>query len=114
MTAGAVVFDGSTVVEVEFFCYSADVWTTASSFLAFVLYDGASSIGLFAFLRGPAGTGEGYVRAPINVRRRLTPSSASHTYSVRAYVSGGTGNAYAGAGGSGNAIPGFIRIVPIS
>lgn len=99
VTANAVTYDGSTVIYVEFYTYALDQGTT---FIALVLYDGSSSIGRI-------GLGLGATRVPALVKRRLTPSAAAHTYSIRAYVDAGTGTAEAGAGGNGNKMPLYIR-----
>jgi hypothetical protein len=86
------------VAIIEFFAQRVQKGTNAT---VFVLYDGASSIGLFGLQGGDS---------PVVLRRRLTPSAAAHTYSVRAYVDAGTGTVVAGAGGIGVNVPGFIRI----
>ncbi len=44
------------------------------------------------------------------VARHFTPTAGSHTYSIRAAVSNGTGTVDANVGGSGSQMPGFIRI----
>ena len=67
----------------------------------------SSAIGTFGIVNSPASNSN---NQPQNLRRRLTPSNASHTYSVRAFVSSGTGLIGAGAGGSGTAFPAFIRV----
>lgn len=111
VTAGAETLDGSTKILIEFFCPNAraDVGAAGRD-MKFWLYDGASSIGQIALVSSASTTGN---RAPIRVARRLTPSAASHTYSIRASVSAGTGQVNAGAGGAGNEVPGFIRITTI-
>lgn len=107
VTATGVVFDGSTAVMVEFFASLARPPTTAGALLQFALYDGASSIGVF----GVTATGTTQAEyQTVLLRRRLTPTAATHTYSVRGFVSTGTGVVGAGAGGSGTNIPGYIRI----
>lgn len=109
VTAGAITFDGSTVVMIESFLPSANRGTT---YIKLCLYDGSSSIGLFVDTVSSASG-----NAPsetINLRRRLTPSNAAHTYSIRAFVDAGTGSIQAGAGGVGNEMPGWIRIVKVA
>lgn len=97
VTAGAVSVDGSTPIIIEFYSPGCD------ANIAIVIYDGSSTIGgVCAFTQTAA--------AFMNVRKRITPSNGSHTYSVRAYKSSGTPSVTAGAGGSGNNMPGFIRI----
>jgi hypothetical protein len=75
------------------------------------LYDG-TSIGKIGLVAQPTyspssavGVGTG-----VTLQRRLTPTAAAHTYSVRGTVASGTGIAVGGAGGAGNYAPGFIRI----
>jgi hypothetical protein len=103
VSAGAVSFDGSTRVCIEFFAPYLLAPSGVSAFL--VLYDGSSSIGQMVQL------GNGVLVVSPHAQRYLTPSNALHTYSVRGYDSSGTGSVGAGAGGSGNLMPGFIRIV---
>lgn len=113
VTANAKAFDGSTVVVVEFFAPSAraDAGAAGRS-MTFVLYDdtggGAASIGMIGFTRTPAASTANH---PVLLRRRLTPSNATHTFSIRAHVSAGTGDITSGTGGSGAFMPGYIRIV---
>lgn len=106
VSAGAVSFDGSTRVCIEAFVPYIDPQNTANATTTAYLYDG-SSIGLWAQIRQPT-TAELYVS--LYVRQFLTPSNASHTYSLRATTSSGSAAWNAGAGGSGNIIPGYIRI----
>lgn len=108
VTAGAISFDGSTVVDIEFFCPGASVQATAAASAIFWLYDGSSSIGKIAQVRNVAASS---IIVPVLAVRRLTPSNASHTYSIRGTTSSGTSIANAGAGGAGNFTPGHIRIM---
>jgi len=108
VTATEVTFDGSTPVLIEFFAPQARPDAAVNRQLNVWLYDGSSSIGRMGIMTYPGGTGHVYV--PLHLVRRLTPSAAAHTYSVRATVSGGTGQITAGAGGSGNAMPIYIRV----
>ena len=55
----------------------------------------------------------GNLRIAVHAFRRLTPSNASHTYSIRGFVTSGTGVAAAGAGGSTALMPAFIRITKV-
>src|SRR5439155_1067359 len=85
---------------------------TAGRKTRFVLYDGAGSIGWLTNMDlGDIATGQNSV--PALLVRRLTPSAAAHTYSLRAFNSaaGATALAGGGAGGSGNVMPGFIAVV---
>lgn len=103
VTANAVAFDGSTRVKIEY--WIEQVVTVSGANLQLWLYDGSSSIGRIGrFLDDSAS------RMTANGIRFLTPSNASHTYSIRGSTGSGTATAGAGAGGTGNAVPGFIRI----
>jgi hypothetical protein len=107
VTAGAVTFDGSTIVMVQFYCMAAP-GATATSSIQFWLYDGGSSIGLIGYFQAATGQ-ESSVKAEI----RLTPSSASHTYSIRASRGVSNGLIDAGTGGAGQSPPTFIRITKV-
>jgi hypothetical protein len=106
VTGSAVAYDGSTAVIIEFFCQ--DIFNnTATEIDLIYLYDGASSIGRMGDFRAALGSTDR--RIPCFLTRRLTPSNATHTYSIRG-ASGGHASASAGAGGNGNIMPGYIRI----
>lgn len=107
VTAPAITFDGSTIVLIDF--YAPFAGNGASGQLNVCLFDGSSSIGFLGELGGAAN-----LMVPIRLARRLTPAAATKTYSVRAFVSSGTGNVTAGAGGAGNATPGFVRITKVA
>lgn len=103
VTSAAVSYSGSQRIKVEFYAPYLLASSGASCFL--VLYDGAGSIGKI----GQVGNGVLVIGSNTG-SRFLTPSNASHTYSIRAYDGNGTGSVGAGAGGSGNLMPGYIRI----
>jgi len=96
VTASAITADGSTPIVIEFYAPSVD------ANVAIVLYDGSSTVGGVLAFNG--------AQVPIYVPKRLTPASGSHTYSIRAYKPSGSPSVQAGTGGSGNNMPGFIRI----
>lgn len=109
VSAGAVTFDGTTPVIIEYFTPKLEVGNATSLFTKIVLYDGSSAVGSFdhAML---GNTGTGIVRSAIRAVARITPSAGSHTYSFRAYVdaySSGTANVAASNSTFG---PAFIRI----
>lgn len=108
VTGSSVAYDGSTVVLIEFFAHNARADTGAAGrTMTFWLYQDGSSIGSIGLVSTPAASASNSI---VHAVRRLTPSNASHTYSIRASVSAGTGLVAAGVGGSGAATPGFIRI----
>jgi hypothetical protein len=104
VTAAAITFDGSTVCLVEFFAPYA---TAGSAYLIYCLYDGATNLGRIAFVK------TANLWHPIYAAHRVTPSNASHTFSVRAFVDGGTGGSNGGGGGAGNSLPSFIRVTKV-
>ena len=103
VTASAVTFDGSTAVVIEYF---AEFQTGSGGNLYAVLYDGSTELGWMGVVTSPSGV----VRVPVSAPRRLTPSAASHTYSVRGFRDTADGTMKAGSGASGTYPPGFIRI----
>lgn len=105
VAASAVAFDGATRVRVEF--YAVLLHPPVGQSIVIVLYDGSSSIGVLGQASNATAVAvdQGAMEA-----RFLTPSNASHTYSVRAYVTSGTGTVYSGAAGAGVYVPGYIRI----
>ena len=102
VTAAAVTFDGSTAVMVEFWAVACKIGTSE---IKIELFDGSTSLGLL--VNNSTGGTSG---VPTVGHRRLTPTAGTHTYSIRAYVDGGTGTVYAGAGGATTNLPAFIRI----
>lgn len=102
-TGNSVAYDGSTAVLIE--CYVP--FASATVAIVFNLYDGSTDLGRLGQLNSPTTAG---TNLPMLLARRLTPSNASHTYSVRAWKTSGTASANCGAGGTATTLPGFIRI----
>jgi hypothetical protein len=114
VSAGAVTFDGSTVALIQFFAPAATVDTTAAIMVG-NLYDGSTDLGRLWLANYVSAGGESV--QPVSVFRRLTPSAAAHTYSVRCWctsVASGSSDVQAGAGGTATLLPGFIRITQAS
>lgn len=110
ITGSSVAYDGSTVVYVEFYAPFINPDSGAQDrAIIIVLYDGASSIGKLTVTQIVTASHQSYIGGILGARR-LTPSNASHTYSIRAFVTAGTGIVNVGAGGNGNYMPGFIRV----
>lgn len=112
VTGGTVTYDGATTVIVDFYSYGARPATDlADRNLQFYLFDGTpsgtASIGRIGTINSPTAAS---VLQPIFISRRLTPSGTAHSYSIRCSVNAGTGVVAAEAGGTANAMPGFIRI----
>lgn len=106
VTADAITFDGATVALVDFF--SPQVTVPSGSEMVVVLYDGSSSIGFFGDVNATAG---GANQTALRLTRRITPSNASHTYSVRAYRTTSNCTVFGGAGNTNGVYqPAFVRI----
>jgi hypothetical protein len=92
VTAPSVAVDGSTQLLIEFFCGYAVLG--ASGAMTFTLWDGSTEVGVIGvvYAQNPA---SGF---PVRLVRRLTPSSGTHTYSVRAHAGTAAGNIYIGTG----------------
>jgi len=111
VTGSAVTYDGSTAVIIEFFSATVSSAVVTGAAVQVWLYDGSGSIGEIAFVSQSATNGAVY--GAVLARRRLTPSAAAHTYSIRASNINGTGVVGAGTGGSGTISPAYIRITRV-
>jgi hypothetical protein len=107
VVGSSVAYDGSTAVIIEFFSTNVRPGTTAGDLVELILYDGTSSIGILALIRTPASSNDD---VPVLIRRKLTPSNASHTYKIGGIKSGGNATVSGGIGGVGVGMPGYIRI----
>jgi hypothetical protein len=105
VTGNAVAYDGSTAVEIVFSCPTTDR-SGGATLIALWQYDGSSEVG--ALYYSVAAT---TARVGIYASYRLTPSNASHTYSIRGSVNASSADINAGAAGSGNFMPCYIRIL---
>lgn len=105
VTGAAVVYDGTTEIQIDFFAPDSVQNTTAQE-MWLVLYDGAASIGVLAHYKFPPSG------LPLFGRRCFTPAAGTRTYSIRAYKagSGATVSVQAGLGGSGALVPACMRI----
>jgi hypothetical protein len=102
IAAPAFTFDGSPVIcEVL-----APYLQAATNTIVFVgLFEGATQIARLVLYGGGSTT----QYAPFYSRYRFTPAAGSHTYSVTAFQSGGSGVFGAGGGGVSGYPPAFIR-----
>lgn len=110
VTSGSVTYDGSTVVIIEF--YASNIYCGIGGNNMFIdLWEDSTRLGQIAHIREDGTTGLG--ARPIYVRRRLTPSNASHTYSIKAwfdFANTSTRQVVAGAGSGPAAMPAYIRV----
>jgi hypothetical protein len=111
VTGSSVAYDGATAVLVTFYCPRIDAPNSTAPHLLIGLFEDGTQLGCIADITSPAAVSWS---TACHVTRRLTPSAASHVYSVRGYGSAAIVGcqAVAGAGGaaSANLMPGFIRI----
>lgn len=106
VTATAFTSDATPVI-IEFFAPSVLLFAGTAGAINCVLFEDGSPIGVLAYAENSAADA---FQLPVLGRRRLTPTAASHTYSIRAHRNGGNGTIAAGAGGAGAYVPGYIRI----
>lgn len=108
ITGNPVMYDGATPVVVHFSCPRIDVDNGAiGRAIVILLFEGASVIGRMATWQTPAAQ---TLVATTKAEYRFTPSAGTHTYTIKALVSAGTSIVKAGAGGSGQDLPAFMRI----
>lgn len=105
VSAGAITYEAVPHM-IEFFAPSLD---SNGDTLHIILQDGSTVLGdLYQ------GAGSGAADTVGTLQRRITPTAASHTYQVKAWISAGSGTIHAGAGGTGaTRFPGFIRIYKV-
>ena len=113
ISPGALTFDGGAVM-FEFFGYSVLCDTAgATDIVTFTLFEGATQITRLGVARTIA------TAAPnansVSLKYRFTPTAASHTYKLCAFVTSTTGtpNLGAGAGGTNAASPSFVRFAKV-
>lgn len=113
VSAGAISFDGATIVMIEFFAPAVN--PGADGDIVFNLFDGATDLGRIghcAVIASGSTTGQPW--QTIRCARRLTPSNASHTYKITAWRAAANGTVIAGSGGTDPAyLPAFIRIFTV-
>jgi len=108
ITGNAVAYDGSTRICIEVYSPAVITASTSNAEVLTQLWDGSTDLGRLAY----HGRGDG-TRGDFNqllARRFLTPTAATHTYSIRAYRTAGNGTWGAGAGGADANLPAYLRI----
>lgn len=113
ITSSAKVFTGGVVL-VEFFSplITTDGSAAGDTF-SIGLFDGtANTAGIVGYLAQIVTPVAHTLQVPVCAKVRLTPSAASHTYIVACWSTNtvGTPSVGAGAGGSGNQFPAYLRI----
>lgn len=104
ITGNAVSYDGSTRILVEVFVVLSD----ARQFVELMIWDGSTDLGCIASYSNANSANAG---SGMHGMRFLTPSNASHTYTIKAWRGGTIGTIYAGSGGTaGENLPAFLRI----
>lgn len=112
--SGGFIADGSTAYCIEFFAYDVSL-AAGTAFAIFALYEGATEIGRIAGCNNGS-NGASQTDLPIYARRFITPAAGTHVYTIGCYkgTPAVTVNAGAGASGTDNSPPGYIRITRAS
>lgn len=106
ITASAITLDGATSFDFEMGSPTVDTPNVTNGSVTFVLYEDGANRGKILDVTEVQNTRVGAGVAKI----RFVPTNASHTYTLRAYVNGGTGVVQAGAGTTSTYAPAYLRI----
>lgn len=106
VSSGAITYEAEPI-EVQFYSPRLEMGAVAGSQVIINLWDATTDLGRMALPLATSAS-DAY---PVFLTRRFTPTAASHTYKIRAWRSGSDGAIYAGAGGAGVNLPGFIRVL---
>jgi hypothetical protein len=101
ISGNSVYYDGSRV-KVSFFVPKLS--SSVSQTVTFVVYRDSTVVG--QVFGGTVNT----TLQGVELDVFDTPATGAHTYAVKAFVSTGTLTVNAGAGGSGNLVPGWLRV----
>lgn len=107
-TAPTFTPNGIDAFWIEF--YSPDVTVAANAggnAITFCLYDGAASIGFIGVVSSGGTTA---LDSTVRVARKLIPTAAAHTYSIRAFRTNANCTVNAGVGGLAANQPAYINI----
>lgn len=110
IACAAHTFDGSPVLA-TFFTPLAATLATGGLQIVICLFEGATEIGRIANWQTPSGTSANAISLTGSLR--FTPSAASHTYTVTAFMTASTGTVTAGLGGTGVNVAAFIRFTKV-
>lgn len=107
VSSGALTYEAAPI-EIEVYAPQVDSAAVLGADVRCSLWDSTTDLGQIGVpVQAPAAQ---ITTAAFYVKRRLTPSAASHTYIWKAWRSGGNGTIYGGAGGAGVSMPGFIQV----
>lgn len=101
ITGNSVYYDGSRV---KLQLFVPKLTASASLTATFVIYRDSNVVG--QVFGGTVNT----TLQGVSLEIFDTPTAGAHTYAVKAFVSTGTLTVNAGAGGSGNLVPGWLRV----
>jgi len=96
LTFPAVTLDGQTVVEIEFYTFQVTTPPVATAAVVITLWDGSTDLGTIA---QPASPTANSMYVPVRVTKRFTPAAGTHTFSIRAWRTGGSNGNIGAAGG---------------
>jgi hypothetical protein len=103
----ALSYDGTTAVLIEAFLPAVLPPAVGGAYIVLILYQDGLPIGRLGGVGNPA---TGQMIQPVLMARRMTPTAGSHNFTLGAIVSGGTGTCLTGNGGSGQYLPGYLRV----
>lgn len=116
VSAGALAFDGTTRAAIEFYAPGIGVSDTTGA-CVLTLFDGttATALGQIWKVSQASSGAQAVPLSGVLVRREFVPTAGMHTFFVGIGDNGGGGGGnhakvFAGAGGSGTLMPGYIRV----
>lgn len=110
VSAPPITLDGATVVDIEFSTVQMGTPAIAAAATLVCLFMDGVSLGRWATVQTGTASASPF-SVPLLLRYRMTPAAGVHTFSVRAYCSGGTATVQAGpAGGPGSMLPMWVRV----
>lgn len=107
ITGNSVSYDG-TEVKLEFF--APKIENATNCIVTFVLLRDATVVGQAKVTIDSGSAGSRPGEAAVKLEAFDTPAAGAHTYSVKAFVTGGSLTVKAGPGGSGAFLPAFLRV----
>lgn len=112
ITGNSVTYDGSTTILIEFATMGLTAASSVTQDITILVRDdtGTTIVAFICYHTAPASNSNFH---PAYGAIRVTPVAGARVYSIRAYVSSGTGQVAAGAGGGASNAPAFMRIVKV-